>query len=312
MPGGVAIAMPGTDLAAMHEQMDELRALALKHAKPDWQPAFPRLAVYVDDACTGPHQSMYEPMVCFVLQGCKRVTIGDTSIEYDRATYLLATVDVPASGQIINASPDKPYISIAMRLDPATIAALLLDADLVPGDANGRGFAVNPINHDLLDAVHRLLRLLDTPADIRVIAPMIEREIIFRLLQGPQGAMLRQIARSDSRLSQIRRATDWIRSNYAAPLRIDHLASRAGMSSSSFHRHFKAVTAMSPLQYHKQIRLQEARRRLLAEQCEAARVGFAVGYESASQFSREYTRLFGLPPARDAARLRPGNMLEDA
>ena len=125
MPGGVAIAMPGTDLAAMHEQMDELRALALKHAKPDWQPAFPRLAVYVDDACTGPHQSMYEPMVCFVLQGCKRVTIGDTSIEYDRATYLLATVDVPASGQIINASPDKPYISIAMRLEPSTIAALL-------------------------------------------------------------------------------------------------------------------------------------------------------------------------------------------
>lgn len=312
MPRGVAVAASKADLMLMHEQMDELCALALRHARPDWQPAFPRLAVYVDDACAGPHQSMYEPMVCFVLQGRKRVTIGETIIEYDCATYMMATVDVPATGQIVNASPDKPYISVAIRLDPSTIAALLLDADLVPGDANGRGFAVNPINRDLLDPVHRLLRLLDTPADAGVMAPMIEREIIYRLLQGPQGAMLRQIARSDSRLSQIRRATDWIRRNYAAPLRIDHLASLAGMSSSSFHRHFKAVTAMSPLQYHKQIRLQEARRRLLAEQCEAARVGFAVGYESASQFSREYARLFGLPPARDAARLRPGNMLEDA
>lgn len=296
----------------MHEQMDALRALALKHASPDWLTAYPRLAIHVGEICTGPLQGMYEPMVCFVLQGTKRVTVGDVSLEYGCETYLMATVDVPATGQIIRASPEKPYISIAMRVDPATIAALLLDADLVPGDANGRGFAVNAINDDLLDPVHRLLRLLDTPADARVMAPMIEREIIFRLLQGPQGAMLRQIARSDSRLSQIRRATDWIRNHYAEPLRIDHLASLAGMSSSSFHRHFKAVTAMTPLQYHKQIRLQEARRRLLAEQCEAARVGFAVGYESASQFSREYARLFGLPPARDAARLRPGNMLEDA
>ncbi|PZO86956.1 MAG: AraC family transcriptional regulator, partial [Sphingomonas sanxanigenens] len=181
----------------MHEQMDALRALALKHASPDWLTAYPRLAIHVGEICTGPLQGMYEPMVCFVLQGTKRVTVGDISLEYGCETYLMATVDVPATGQIIRASPEKPYISIAMRLDPATIAALLLDADLVPGDANGRGFAVNAINDDLLDPVHRLLRLLDTPADARVMAPMIEREIIFRLLQGPQGAMLRQIARSD-------------------------------------------------------------------------------------------------------------------
>jgi AraC-like DNA-binding protein len=312
MRHGVAIAAREANLAAMHEQMDELRALARKHAATDWQPAYPRLGIRVGETRTGPLPGLYQPMVCFVLQGSKRVTIGEATFEYQGAAYMIATVDLPATGQIVQASPEQPYIAVAMALDPATIAALLLELETMPEDASGPGFAINPLTADLVDPLLRMVRLLDTPADIGVIAPMIEREIIYRLLRGPQGAMLRQIARSDSRLSQIRRATDWIRRHYAEPLRIERLAALAGMINSSFHRHFKAVTAMTPLQYHKQIRLQEARRRLLAEPCEAARVAFSVGYESASQFSREYVRLFGLPPARDAARLRGGRALEDA
>ena len=212
----------------------------------------------------------------------------------------------------VEASPELHYIAVALALDTATIAALLLD---LPPGANSdlsAGFAISPLTDDLLDPLLRLVRLLDTPAEIGVLAPMIEREILYRILQGPQGGMLRQIGRSDSRLSQIRRSVDWIRSHYAEPFHVGRLAELAGMSPSSFHRHFRAVTAMSPLQYQKQIRLQEARRRLLARPDGAARVAFAVGYESASQFSREYSRLFGLPPSQDAARLQAPRELEDA
>jgi AraC-like DNA-binding protein len=255
---------------------------------------------------------MYETMLCFVLQGAKRVTIGDRTIEYRGASFLIASVDLPATGQVVQASPDEPYMAIAFALDPATVAALLLDLPQQDDGGVAAGFAISPLTAELADPLLRLMRLLDAPADIPVFAPMLEREILYRILRGPQGAMLRQIGRSTSRLSQIRRAVEWIRRNFAEPLRIERLARLAGMSASSFHRHFKAVTSMSPLQYHKQIRLQEARRRLLAQPGEAAQVAFAVGYESASQFSREYARLFGLPPARDAARLRRSQAFEAA
>ena len=182
------------------------------------------------------------------------------------------------------------------------LAALITD---LPdrADDNAQAFAVSPVTIDLLDPWLRFMKLLDTPADIPVLAPMLEREILYRLLQGPQGGALRQIARADSRLGQVRRAIAWIRDHYDQALRIEDLAAIAGMSAASFHRHFKAATAMSPLQYQKSLRLQEARRMLVTKQ-DAARVGYAVGYESASQFSREYARLFGAPPARDAMRLR--------
>ena len=172
------------------------------------------------------------------------------------------------------------------------------------------GMTVSPITLDLLDPVVRLLQLLDRPQDIAMLAPLTEREILYRLLMGEQGAMLRQIALADSHLSQVSRATVWLRRNYAQPFSINTLAQVASMSPSSLHRHFKAVTNLSPLQYQKQIRLQEARARLLSQQGDAATIGLAVGYESPSQFGREYSRLFGVPPARDAARLRGAPLAE--
>ena len=213
--------------------------------------------------------------------------------------------------EVIAASADQPYQVAALALDPATIAGLLIDLPTV-GEADVEmGIGISAMTPELMDPLLRLTRLLDVPGDAPVMAPMLEREILYRVLQGPQGAILRQIAQSDSRLSRVRRAIDWIRQHYREPLRIDHLAALAGMSSSSFHRHFKAVTAISPLAYQKQIRLQEARRRLIAVPADAARVAYAVGYESPSQFSREYARLFGLPPLRDAARLRGARALVD-
>ena len=298
-------------LTDMETMFEEMRALVARHAD---RPPVPRLRLtaHRSVAPTPPTHGLYQPMLCFVLQGSKRVIIGERVIEYRAGDFLVASVDLPVIGQVTEASADKPYMVVGLALDPAAIAALLID---LPHAGEGRGEAgisLSAMTADLLDPLLRLTRLLDRPEDIAVMAPMLEREILYRVLQGPQGAILRQIARSDSRLSQVRRAIDWIRQNFAEPLRVEHLAGLAGMSVSSFHRHFKAVTAMSPLAYHKQIRLQEARRRLIATPAEAARVAYAVGYESASQFSREYTRLFGRPPMRDAVRLRAGGALEDA
>ncbi|MBA2936584.1 AraC family transcriptional regulator [Sphingomonas sp. CGMCC 1.13654] len=295
----------------MDMMLEEMRALVARHAGAPVSPRL-RLTVSQSTAPTPPTHGLYQPMLCFVLQGGKRVIIGDRMIDYRAGHFLVASVDLPVIGQVTEASTEKPYMVVGLKLDPAAIAALLIDlphAGEGPGEA---GISISAMTADLLDPLLRMMRLLDTPGDVPVMAPMLEREILYRVLQGPQGAILRQIARSDSRLSQVRRAIEWIRQNYAEPLRVEQLAGLAGMSASSFHRHFKAVTAMSPLAYHKQIRLQEARRRLIAAPAEAARVAYAVGYESASQFSREYARMFGRPPMRDAARLRAGQALEDA
>jgi AraC-like DNA-binding protein len=294
----------------MKEQLDEVRALLRRHGAAAALPNA-RFTIRFGESKTGPIPSMYEPMLCFVLQGAKRVTVGEHTLEYRDGSFLIASLDLPAMGQVIEASPEKPYLAFALALDPATIAALLLDLPHEPGENTMPGLAVSPITPDLADPLLRMVRLLDTPEDVTVLAPMLEREMLYRILRGPQGTTLRQIGRSDSRLSQIRRAVEWSRRNFAEPLRVEDLADMAGMSVSSFHRHFKAVTSMSPLQYHKQIRLQQARLQLLATPGEAARVAFAVGYESASQFSREYARQFGLPPARDAARLRRNPELEN-
>jgi AraC-like DNA-binding protein len=239
---------------------------------------------------------------CLILSRSTSHAIGERRLRYDPNNYFIASLEVPASGCIIEASASHPYIGLSTALDPEALAALISDA---PASTDGEtsSFAVSPVTTQLLDPWVRLLALLDAPEDIAVLAPMLEREILYRLLQGPQGAVLRQIARSDSRLGQVRRAVAWIREHYDQPLRIETLAELAGMSSASFHRHFKAATAMSPLQYQKCLRLQQARRLLIANQ-DATRAGYAVGYESASQFSREYARLFGSPPARDAVRMR--------
>jgi AraC-like DNA-binding protein len=298
-------------LPIMETMIEEMRALVACHAD---RPPPPRLRLMLSrsTAPSVPKHGLYQPMLCFVLQGAKRVIIGERVVEYRAGDFLVASVDLPVIGQVTEASPERPYMVVGLALDPAAIAALLIDLPHAGEGEAAAGIGISPMTADLIDPLLRLTRLLDAPVDIAVMAPMLEREILYRVLQGPQGAILRQIARSDSRLSQVRRAVDWIRQNFAEPLRVEHLAGLAGMSVSSFHRHFKAVTAMSPLAYHKQIRLQEARRRLIAAPAEVARVAYAVGYESASQFSREYTRLFGRPPMRDAARLRAGGALEDA
>jgi AraC-like DNA-binding protein len=243
-----------------------------------------------------------KPMLCLVLQGAKEVTIGAQVLRYDPACYFVASLDLPASGCVIEASAERPYICAALSIDTEMLAALVPEVPPHP-EAEAPAFAVSAVTGEMLDAWQRLLGLLDTPADIAVLSPLFEREIVYRLLQGPQGGVLRQIARAGSRMSQVRRTIAWIRDHYSEPLRIEALAELSGMSAASFHRHFKAATAMSPLQYQKNLRLQEARRLLVAD-ADASRAGYAVGYESVSQFSREYARMFGAPPSRDAARLR--------
>jgi AraC-like DNA-binding protein len=287
----------------MQEQLDRMCAIARRHADGlRRETILPRVALYVGQSTTKPLPSVYEPSLCLVLQGAKQVMIGDHILRYDPASYFIATIELPASGCIIEATRAQPYIAVSMKLDPAALSALILD---MPDASEGQaaGFAVSAVTPGLLDAWSRLLSLLDTPDDVPILAPMHEREILYRLLKGPQSGALRQIARADSRLSQISHAIAWIRSHFDETLRVEQLADLARMSAASFHRHFKAATAMSPLQYQKMLRLQEARR-LLITSADAGRAGHIVGYESASQFSREYVRMFGTPPGRDAERLR--------
>ena len=248
--------------------------------------------------------AVYEPAFGLVVQGAKRTVLADKVFRYGAGQYLVVSVELPVIGHVIEASVDQPYLAVSFALKPHAIAALLLEtatSDREPPEPSG--MAVSTASPDLLDPIVRLLRILDRPADLAVLAPMLEREILWRLLNGEQGAIVRQIGLADSRLSQVSRAIRWIREHYAEPLPIETLARIAGMSAPSFHRHFRAVTAMSPLQYQKQIRLQEARARLIAKAEDVATVGFDVGYQSPSQFSREYSRMFGEPPAKDAARL---------
>ena len=250
------------------------------------------------------------PALCIVAQGRKRVIAGDRVLSYDAENFLVITVDTPTVGQVIEASPENPYLCIKLDLDPAEIAALLIDVGgLNPGAGDAEpSLAVGRITDDLLDAAIRLVKLLNRPEDIPVLAPMIKREILYRLLQSDQVTKLQQIAVAESRLQQVNRAIGWIKRNFSESFAIETLAAEARMSASALHLHFKAVTAMSPLQYQKQIRLQEARRLMFTEAVDAATAGHRVGYDSPSQFSREYARLFGAPPLRDVARLKAGEL----
>ncbi|MER8630676.1 AraC family transcriptional regulator [Mesorhizobium opportunistum] len=285
----------------MEEALQELIAIAGRHAHGRrTKTAIPRVSIGRSEVATPPLPELCQPTALFVLQGTKTVLIGDRTLRYGAGSYFVYAVETPATSQLVEASSARPYVAVAFALDIELIATLIVDHKPA---LDGDSFVTDRADDELLDAWRRMLRLLDRPAEIPVLAPMLEREIAFRLLQGPQGAKLRQLARADGRLSQIRRATAWIRSHYNEPIDVTELAELAHMSNASFHRHFKAATAMSPIQYQKQVRLLEARHLLIAESGNATRVAFAVGYESASQFSREYARHFGLPPSRDAARL---------
>jgi AraC-like DNA-binding protein len=271
-----------------------------------------RVHLFRSSRPTAPLPTLYQPGLCIVAQGRKQAMLGPTVYVYDRSQYLVISVDVPIVAQILEASAERPYLSVRLDLDPAMLAALLLEVEPIrPNCENGgqhrppgSGLALSVLTPELLDAVSRLLRLLATPGDIPVLAPLAEREILYRLLSGEQAARLRQIAGADSKLQQISRAITWIRGHYTEPFSIEAVAAEARMSASALHQHFKAVTAMSPLQYQKQLRLHEARRIILSQAADAATAGYRVGYESPSQFSREYSRLFGAPPMRDVARLK--------
>jgi AraC-like DNA-binding protein len=266
----------------------------------------PRLHLIRSSHPTEPIHAVHQPAVCFVAQGRKQVMVGPSVFVYDSAKYLVVSVDVPIVGQILEASAAEPYLCLRLDLDPVTIGALMLEAK-VPAAASeqpGQALSLSGITPELLDAAIRLVRLLETPRDIAILAPLVEREIVYRLLLDDQSSKLRQIAVGESKLQQINRAIAWIKMNFREPFSIETLASEARMSSSTLHEHFKVVTSMSPLQYQKQLRLQEARRLILSQSLDAATAGHSVGYESPSQFSREYKRIFGAPPARDIARLR--------
>jgi AraC-like DNA-binding protein len=282
---------------------DALRTLIIRHSVLDAMPTqvLPGLTLMAASMPTPPIGEVTEPTFALVAQGRKRVGLADRSFDYGPGQYLIVSVDLPLTAHVI----DAPYLGLGLKLRPEAIAALLLEAGTA---ANNRfdppGLAVSDLTDDLLDPVVRLLRLVDQPADAPILAASIEREILWRLLNGRQGAMIRQIGLADSHLAQIGRAIRWIRIHYADPLRIDELARISGMSLTSFHRHFRAVTAMTPLQYQKQIRLQTARSRLISTSEDVGGIGHAVGYDSPSQFSREYRRLFGQPPGRDSRHLR--------
>ena len=292
------------DGRAMRNTLDRIRDIVDRHAASPRRPSgLPRVALYKDEAAPRAVSGVYLPVMALILRGTKEIAIGNRRLRYDPASYFIATVELPASGCVRLNQLHESYLAVSLDLDGDRLASLLPEAADLP-HAVEAAFAVNPVTPELLDAWLRLLRLLDAPQDAAVLAPLCEQEILYRLLQGPQGAMLRQITRADSRLSRVRRAIALIRACYDQPLRVEALAEHAGMSPASLHRHFRVTTAMSPLQYQKALRLQEARR-LIASGREVAASAYAVGYESASQFSREYARMFHAPPSRDVGRLAP-------
>jgi len=270
------------------------------------QTKVPGLILLRHEQPTEPRIGLTEPSVCMIAQGAKRIHLEDETFDYDAHNYLLSSIHLPASYQIVTASPDKPYLGLVLKFDMKELSQLMIDSNLPSPRSTSvdRCMATGEVTLPLLSAVQRLVALLDEPESIPILAPMLHREILYRLLVGDQGAKLRQIASAGSRSHQIARAIDWLKGNFTQQLKIEDLADLANMSASSFHSHFRAMTSFSPLQYQKHLRLQEARRLMLAEDLDATRAAYQVGYESSSQFSREYRRLFGAPPLRDVAKLR--------
>jgi AraC-like DNA-binding protein len=252
--------------------------------------------------------SLYEPMFGLVVQGAKRVVLGNRVFDCVTGQYIVVSQEFPVTSQVVSATAEEPFMTVSLKLKPTMIAELLLDAGGDAPTTSLSGMGIGLASAELVGAVARLLRLLDRPRDLAVLAPLAEREILWYLLSGDQGAVVREVVLTDGRISRISQAIRWIRSHYAERFRVEDLARLAGMSASSFHRHFRAATAMSPIQYQKHVRLQEARSRLMVQREDVAAVGFAVGYDNASQFSYEYSRLYGLPPGKDALRMRKASL----
>ncbi len=284
--------------------LPHLVVIAARHGSRSGAPTvMPRLTIRAAYAPTGPIPALFEPKFYLLLQGAKRMTIGGETFDCGPGTCAVAAVGLPFTSQVAEASAERPYLGVELKLDAGIVAGLLLD---MPDHAERscRSISIATIDASVTEPLERLVRLLETPADLAVLGPQVERELYYRLLQGSMGGTLRQIGRGNTRFGQIRTAAEWISANADKPMRVDQLAASVGMSLTSFHRHFKAVTSHSPLAYQRHIRLLDARRRLASGAVGVTETAFATGYASAPQFSREYKRAFGVSPVRDAASLR--------
>lgn len=289
----------------MKPHFDELRTLIGRHVSSDMSTQIPGVMIARHDF-SALEASMSGSVMALIVQGSKRIALGQRIYEYGPGQYLVSSIDLPVTGQFLEASPHHPALGFGLLLDPTIIADLLFQGR--PASSSD-GFGLPPSSMlvsdapvAMIDAILRLVRLLDSPGDIPVLAPLIKREILWRLIVGEQGAAVRHLGLANSNLSHVARAVRWIREHYARSFRVEDVAEICGMSASAFYRNFQAVTAMSPIQFQKQIRLQEARLLLAATPNDIAGVGYQVGYDSPSQFSRDYRRQFGAPPSQDARR----------
>ena len=282
------------------------RIAAITRNAGEHQTAIPELLLYHRNAPTPCYRASYEPSLSIFVQGRKHVILGGHEYICDSSSFLLSSIDVPAQSQIVNASEKCPLLVMFLRFDMPTVREVLSRDDLpaVKSDMHRQGLAVGETTLGLLGACNRLLDLLDTPEDIPFLSPLLQREIVYRLLKTPHGTRLRAIATSGDLTQRTARAISWLRANFAKPLHIEELADTARMGVSTLHHQFRALTAMSPLQYQKLLRLQTARERMLMDGLDATTAAYEVGYESISQFSREYSRCFGLPPIRDIRTLK--------
>jgi AraC-like DNA-binding protein len=289
----------------MNMILNELRQLAARAENRRTETGIPRVAMVQGRIPEHQLAAVYEPMLNLILTGSKTMSVGEQTYHYDPATYFVMSVDLPAVGQVYPSAEGEPYLAVSLTLEPKVVATLIADLPKPAGGAlYSPGFSVAPVTHELLDAWRRMLGLMDKPDEIAALSSVYEREILFRVLQGPLGWMLRDIATPDAALARVSVAVNWLRTNFHKSVRIEELAQMAALSVSAFHRHFKAVTALSPLQFQKRIRLLNARYSLLAGEGNITSVAFGVGYESPAQFSREYAIFFGAPPSKDIAGLR--------
>jgi AraC-like DNA-binding protein len=298
--------MSPNDRRAQANRNELVEILASRCTSDGANPMAEGLQFYRIPGLTQPVHGLYSPSICIIAQGAKEVQMGEERFRYDPAHFLLCSLDVPVVTQVVEATPEKPFLGLKLDLDPTLIASVSVETGVSPGrtDSSVKSIAVSQLQGDLLDAFVRLFRLLDNPADYHVISPLVTREIIYRLLISEQGPRLRQMAVFGGHTHRVTKAVQTLRTKFSESLSIEDLARELGMSVSSFHQHFKTATSMSPLQFQKLLRLQEARRLLLTEDLDASTVSVRVGYDDASQFTREYKRLFGDPPMRDVARFR--------
>ena len=301
--------LPAAENNVLIRQIKELIQLVERQTAVDgvYETIIPNLRFYRSSNPTKPTSYIYETTVCFAIQGRKQITVGQDTYIFDPSDYLIAAVDLPATGQILDATPDKPYLGIILNLNPEDLASLIIESE--PNRTqrktnDSQAVYLSYMTSPLADALIRLIKLLDAPQEISIMAPLIQREINFRLLQSEHFDSLLQATVCNGKLRRISLAIDWLRQNLKTPLRIEELAKHVNMSASGLHHQFKEVTSLSPLQFQKRLRLLHARNLLMTDNTCIEQISYQVGYESASQFSREYRRLFGQPPSRDAHRLR--------